>query len=260
MSGAQILLAQANGAAPSAEVANPSLVQLAEALRGQLDLLCRPQEAIQPLTDLNLLWSVVFVFIGGLCVLNGYRWHKTLIVALAALGGVTAGLALGPSLGAHSAVTAGAAAALIGILSLPLMRYTAALLAGLAGAFAGANVWTAITMDSSQHLFGAVIGLIILGMLAFVAFRMVIIAFTSILGSVLLTTGVLAALLKVTDMRGGLVDSLNQSPRLLPIIVGVVAAIGFVVQQSGGFKGLNEAANKADPSKAKAKTASAQSG
>lgn len=247
----QFLLAQASTQADATEVANPSLVQLAQALKGRIDLLCHPDSAIQPLTELHLVWAVVFVFIGALCVLNGYRWHKTVIVVLAALGGVTLGLSLGPKLGAHGAITAGAAAALIAIVSLPLMRYTAALLAGLAGGFAGANIWTAVTADSSQHFFGAVIGLIVLGMLAFVAFRIVIIAFTSILGSVLLTTGVLSALLKVPEMHPGLVSSLSESPRILPILVGVVATIGFVVQQAGGFKGLNEAANKADRSKAK---------
>ena len=254
MIGAQILLAQESD--PAVDFANPSIVKLAESLRGQLDLLSQPQEVIEPLTELNMLWSVVFIFIGGLCVLNGYRWHKTLVVMLAAMGGVTAGLALGPEVGAHGALTGAAGGALVAVLALPLMRYTVALLAGLAGAFVGANLWTSVTQDSSQHMFGSVVGLIVLGMLAFVAFRMVIIAFTSILGAVLLTTGVLSALLKVDTMHEGLVESLNESPRILPIITGVVAVIGFTMQQSGGFKGMNEAANK--PSAGGAKPAQAQ--
>lgn len=259
MIGAQFLLAQDSSASSGAvDFANPTIVQLAESLRGNIDLLSQPDRVVEPLTQLNLIWSAVFVFIGSMCVLNGYRWHKTLIVALAAIGGVTAGLAVGPQVEAHGALTGAAGGALIAVLALPLMRYTAALLAGLAGAFAGANIWTTVTGDTSQHLFGSVIGLIVLGMLAFVAFRMVIISFTSILGAVLLTSGVLSALLKIDGMRDGLIESLNESPRILPIITGVVAVIGFVLQQSGGFKGLNEAANKADPAKAKA--AAAQGG
>jgi len=245
---AQYLLAQADG-----DVANPTLLELARTMRGQLDILCHPDTFAQPLTDLHLIWAAVFVFLGGLCVLNGYRWNKTLVVLLAALGGIVAGLAIGPRLGTHAAVTGGAAGALIAVLALPLMRYTASILAGLAGAFLGANAWTAVTQDPAQHLFGAVIGLIVFGMLAFLAFRVAIMAFTSILGAVLLTTGVLAALLKVDDMRSGLVEALNDSPRILPILVGVIAVIGFVLQQTGGFKGLTDAADKADPTKAKPK-------
>jgi len=246
LSPAQVLLAQAGDT-----VANPTLLELARSMRGRLDILCHPDSFAGPLADLHLIWAAVFVFLGGLCVLNGYAWHKTLVVLLAALGGVVAGLALGPTLGTHAAVTGGAAAALIAVLALPMMRYTAALLAGLAGAFLGANAWTAVTQDPSQHLFGAVVGLIVLGMLAFLAFRVAIMAFTSILGSVLLTAGVLAALLKADDLRGGLTEALTDSPRIVPIIVGVIAAIGFVLQQTGGFKGLSEAADKADPTKAK---------
>ncbi len=252
MFGAQILLAQDSGAGSNAvDFANPTIVKLAESLRGNIDLLSQPHEVVEPLQQLNLIWSAVFIFIGGMCVLNGYRWHKGLILALAAIGGITAGLAAGPEVGAHGALTGVAGGLLIAVLALPLMRYTAALMAGLAGAFVGANIWTTVTGDSSQHMFGSIIGLIVLGMLAFVAFRLVIILFTSILGAVLLTTGVLSALLKVDGMNEGLVEALNEGPRILPIVTGVVAMVGFVLQQSGGFKGLNEAANKADPSKAK---------
>ncbi len=246
---AHIILAQA-GSAPE-EIANPSLLELARSMRGRLDLLCHSESFAGPLTDLHLIWAAVFVFLGALCVLNGYRWHKTLVVLLASLGGVTAGMALGPQLGTHSAVTGGAAAALIAVIALPMMRYTAALLAGLAGAFLGANAWTSITQDPTQHIFGAVIGLIVLGMLAFLAFKVAIMSFTSVLGAVLLTAGVLSALLKIEDMRAGLLDSLRESQRILPIIVGVVAVIGFALQQAGGFKGLSDAADSADPTKKK---------
>jgi len=249
---AQLLLAQSGA---SADVSNPSLLQIADALKGHLDLLCQPQAFIQPLVSLHLVWAVVFVFIGGLSVFNGNRWHKTLVMLLAALGGVTAGMALGPQINANTAIAGGAAGALLAIVAFPLMRYSVALLAGLAGAFAGANLWTAITLDSTQHIYGAIIGLIVFGMFAFLAYRVAIIAFTSIFGAVLLTTGVLSAMLKVGAMQSSLADSLDQSPRVLPIIVGVVALIGFVIQQSGGIKGMNDAADRADPSKSrKAKT------
>lgn len=258
MINAQLVLAQTGAAA---DVSNPSLVQIAEAFKGHLDLLCQPQAFMEPLISLHMIWAVVFVFIGGLSVFNGNRWHKTLVILLAAMGGAMLGMALGPQINANSAIAGAAGAALLAIVSFPLMRYSVAVLAGLAGSFAGANVWTSITADSSQHVFGAIIGLIVFGMFAFLAYRVAIIAFTSIFGAVLLTTGVLSAMLKITAMQTSLGDSLAQSPRVLPIIVGVVALIGFVIQQSGGFKGMNAAADRADPSKSgKAKPAAEPQG
>lgn len=257
---AQILLAQTGAGATGVKAANPSLLELARVLKGQLDILCHPDALVGPLTDLHLIWAAVFVFLGGLSVLNGYRWHKTLVVLLAALGGVTAGMAVGPMIGIHPAISGAATAALIAVVALPMMRYTAAALSGLAGAFLGANAWTAITLDPSQHLFGAVIGLIAFGMLAFLAFRVSIITFTSVLGAVLLTVGVLSALLKINDMRPGLAAALTGSPRILPIITGVVAVIGFSLQHVGGFKGLSDAADNADPTKKKTHQAVPQSG
>lgn len=258
MNHAQFLFAQARSTQGPGDVANPSLVQLAESLKGRLDLLCHPDGLVAPLASLHLIWAVVFIFIGALCLINGVRWHKTLVVLLASLGGVTLGMALGPRIGAHAAITGAAAATLIAIISLPMMRYTIALLSGLAGAFAGANIWTSITLDSSQHLFGAVIGLIVLGMLTFLMFRTSIITFTAILGALLLSIGVLSAMLKISAMHDGLRDALAESPRILPILVGVIAVAGMVIQQAGGIRGLNEAADKADPAKSMKKTSGKQ--
>jgi hypothetical protein len=256
MLNAQLLLAQTTTTASN--VSNPSLLELARTMKGHLDLMCQPDTLVGPLTNLNLIWSVVFVFVGGLCVFNGLRWHKTVVVVLAALGGVTAGMALGPSIGANNAIIGGAMALLLAILALPMMRYTVALLAGLSGAFAGANLWTTITTDSSQHMFGAVIGFIALGMLAFVSFRITLVAFTSIFGAVLLVLGVLSAMLKIDGMHGGLVEALQSGSRILPLITFVIAAIGLVIQHAGGFSGLNQAADRANPDKAKTQTGAAQ--
>jgi len=247
------LLAQQAQNAPSQDPTGGPITALVQAMQGRLDLLTQPDQLIPALSQLHLLWASVFIFLGAVAVLNGYRWHKTVILVLASLAGVVVGLMLGPRIGVTGVVAATALAILFSVLSLPMMRYTVAVFAGLIGAFVGANCWTAFGGPDAQHHFGAVIGLIALGLLAFVTFRVVIIAFTAIGGSALLTMGVLAALLKLPGWQQGLAGALERNPLIVPLIAAVTAADGFVLQHTGGFKGLNEAADRADPAKTKAK-------
>lgn len=229
---------------------------LSDQLRQNLDLLARPDALATVLGQINMVWSVIFIVVGGLCVLHGYRWHKILMVVLAAIAGVWAGTVLGDRIGSE-AIAATCLAVLFAVLAWPLMRYAVALFGGLAGAFAGANLWSALGQDPSQHWVGGMVGLIVVGMLAFMTFRTVVVALTTVGGATLLGCGAGAALLHVESWRGGILDALGQNPLIFPILVASAAALGAVFQLGGGVRGLNERANKADPKKAKAAQAKA---
>ncbi len=225
-----------------------------DVIQGRIDLLNHPEQIEQLVTNIHFVWAAIFGVVGLMCVLQGYRWHKWLIILLAALGGVWAGVAVGDRVGSPQ-IAAACCAGLFAILSWPLLRYSVAIFGGLAGAFAGANVWTAIGQDPSQHHIGAMIGLVIAGMLAFMAFRTVVIMLTVVGGATLLTFGALAGLMQVDSWQRPILDFFAQSPLVLPVIVGSVALIGGVYQFSGGTKGMCALANRADTSKAKAKPA-----
>jgi hypothetical protein len=216
------------------------------------DLLTRPSDLLPALDNLGIVWSAIFVLLGVMCVLNGYRWHKSVILVLALMCGAAIGHVAGTTLGITTAVTAIAGACLFGVVAWPIMRYTVALFAGLAGAFCGANMWSAIGQEPSQHYIGAMIGLLLLGMLAFITFKIVIIAFTAIGGASLAVFGSLGLLLQLDAWRGGLESELVDNPLVIPVIVGSAAIFGMVYQQGGGVKGLKEAADTAS-SEAKAK-------
>lgn len=250
-----MMLAQAGGAAPAPESRTP-FQALSGELQQHLDLLARPDALGDVLQQINMVWSVIFIIVGGLCILHGYRWHKVLMVVLAAIAGVWAGTVLGDRVGSEE-IAAVCLSVLFAVLAWPLMRYAVALFGGLAGAFAGANCWTAIGQDPTQHWVGAMVGLIIVGMLAFMAFRMVVVVLTTVGGASLLGCGAGAALLHVESWRDAILRSLDQNPLIFPIMVACAAALGAVFQFGGGIKGLNEHANKADPKKAKAAQAKA---
>jgi hypothetical protein len=224
--------------------ANP-LRSIREALDGRIDLLNHPEQLLTALHEIHLVWAVIFMVTGALCVFNGLRWHKTVIIALACLLGVWAGDMLGDRIDGAHAVSATSMALLFGILALPGLRFAVALFGGLAGAFIGANLWTALGYNPEHHAFGAILGLLILGMLAFSVFRVVIILFTSVGGAALLVFGGVAAMLENEAWAASVERSLTENHLILPMVVAVTALVGVVVQQGGGVKGLMASADKA---------------
>ena len=229
---------------------------LSATLQRNLDVLARPESLSPLLEQINIVWSLIFIIVGGLCVLHGYRWHKWMMVVLAGMAGVWVGTVLGDRVG-NEAIAAACLAVLFAVLAWPLMRYAVALFGGLAGAFAGANAWTIMGQDPTQHWVGGAIGLIIVGMMAFMTFRFVVIALTTIGGASLLGFGGAAALLQVDGWRGAILRTLEQNPLIFPVLVASAALLGVVWQLGGGIKGMNECANNADARRAKAAQAKA---
>ncbi len=250
--------ASESGAAPAAESSTDSLAralsgagvnpfkQMQDRLNGKWDFLVDPSSLNDVLSRVHIVWSCIFIVVGALCVLNGYRWHKGVILLLAAIMGIYAGTMLGDRIGGTNVVAA-CMGVLFAVSAWPMLRFAVALFGGLAGAFAGANIWTALNFPTAQHQYGAVIGLVVVGMLAFMAFRAVVILLTSIGGSTMLVLGFMAALMQVESWRGGMSDAMTGNKLIVPIITASVAIVGAIYQFGGGVSGLNAMASKADP-------------
>lgn len=212
---------------------------------GHWDILTNPKILWDVVSQAHIVWAGIFMIIGGLCVLNGFKWHKMVIILLAAMLGLYTGAVMGAKMGSSN-VVAICCAVLFAVLAWPMLRYAVALFAGLAGAFAGANVWTSIGLIPEHHQYGAVIGLVAMGMLAFMAFRPVVIVLTTIGGASMLILGALAALANIAACRSGLQSSISDNHLLVPILTASTAVVGAVYQFSGGVSGMNAMANKAN--------------
>lgn len=243
-------LAQDSG---SGEPGN-GIALLSDSVKTHLDLLTQPEMLAQSAEQLHLVWASIFIVVGAACIVNGYRWHKYIVVVLAGMAGFWAGQLVAPQIG-NPMVASSCLAVLCAVLAWPLLRYSVALFGALAGAFAGANLWSALEMGADQHKLGAAIGMVVMGMLAFMAFRTVVIVMTTVGGASLLAVGGLAAIMEVETWRASITDGLTAHPRAMPAIVGSLAVIGSVVQFSGGVKGMASMADRADTSKAKEKKA-----
>lgn len=211
--------------------ADASPLQVANETVSRLDILNHPQELLTALSNLHVVWASIFVIVGALCILNGYRWHKKVVIVCAFLGGLGLGHLLSKQMG-NSRIVMGTLGLLCAIVAAPLLRFAVAIFGALTGAFIGANVWTAFSESPDAHLAGAAMGSIALGLASFIMFRLVVVMFTSIGGAAMAVFGGITLLLHVPAWSASVQTSLTANQLLLPLIVTVAAVTGFVFQHS----------------------------
>ena len=207
---------------------------MAQLFAGQL-----PTQAqfIQSLDEMGTLQGLLLLAAGLVYMLYGWKVFKTLVIVNAGLVGLIVGHYLG-SLGSGSMRWFGAiaGAVLLAALAWPLMKYAVSVMGAIAGGVLGYGAWSAIAVSlGRQDLIpyawaGAVMGLIALGLMAFVILQMTVIIFTSLQGAIMAVGGLLSMLMKHETIRQRLVDSFADNPALLPLLYAVPALIGWALQ------------------------------
>jgi hypothetical protein len=196
-----------------------------------LDILYRPADLLGQLQALPLIASIVLVAVGAACVYNGYRWHKWIVVVLALMLGFGLGHMLSQEVG-KSTVIAIALGVLFAAIATPMLRFTVAFFAGIAGAAIGATLWTFLNREQPGLAWaGAGMGFIALALMSFLFFRVVVILFTSVSGGAMLIMGGIAALLHTGSTQGAVTEQLLMHPAIMPLLILMAAVIGVVVQQ-----------------------------
>ena len=231
------------------------------------DTLAKPDQLIPELAQLGTIWALVFVILGLICLLNGYKFHKVLTIAIVVLLGSMLGYWMGLEIQGPPFVVAGCVGTLMAVIALPLMKYAVAALGGLSGAFVGSNLWAGLgrvlengavehraavvaAKESGQAVpeagpliqaaeyipadafwVGALIGLVICGIAAFLLSKITIHLFTSVSGSTIAVFGVIALLLSIDTFSETVQQELSRSALVLPLLVIVPAAIGFLLQE-----------------------------
>ena len=78
--------------------------------------------------------------------------------------------------------------------------------------------------------------LLALGLLAFVIFKLVVVVFTSVQGSLMVVSGICAILMKIEPLRSKLQTSMSSNIHLLALLIVVPAVIGFALQYTAVVK------------------------
>ncbi len=213
------------------------------------DALAQPGQLIPHLQELSAMWAIVFLIAGSLCMLNGYKYYRFVTIGLALMLGAFTGYVLGEKISAPY-VVAGCLGLLLAVAAWPMMKFAVAGLGGLAGAFVGANLWGGImeTINSSSqsnlptdtYWVGALLGLIMFGIAAFVLFKLSVIIFTSVGGATFAVLGALALLLSYEPWQTPIAEQLAANSLVVPMLVFVPALIGLILQETNWAGGKVE--------------------
>jgi len=199
----------------------------------RFDILAEPQLLIQTIDSLSLTVAATLTVTGGVCLTRGFRWHKGIVLLLALLGGIGLGHAMSLSMG-RSMVIALAVGLLCAVIAAPMLKWTIAVLAGIVGAFVGANLWGLLSPEHAAEAWaGAGMGFIALALGSFLLARLVVTFFMTVSGAVLFVGGGLALLLRIDAIREPVIEHLHDVPRMIPLLIAVAAIIGFVLQRPG---------------------------
>ncbi len=220
-------------------------------LFGSLDMLAQPDALVRNLQMLSIVWAVVFLAVGMMCMFSGARYYRGVTIATAFLVGLFLGYWLGDKIGSPF-VVAGSLALVMAVAVCPVMKYAVAFFGALTGAFVGANLWSGfahalatagvLEIQADNYWVGALIGLIVCGMLAFVLFDFSVAMYTSVSGATITTLGVLCLLLSFEPWRPTLHEGLTGSQLVIPLLVFVPALIGLILQN--GWKGSEAGAGE----------------
>ena len=224
-----LLLAQTANTSPAPNGSGP--MAIANESIHRLDLLNHPEELLNALANLHVVWASVFVVLGVLCVLNGYKWHKGVVIICALLAGLGLGNLLSKQMG-DSWIVVAVLGLLCAIVAAPMLRFAVAIFGGLTGAFIGANLWTAFTTSPDSHLAGAAMGFIAMGLATFLIFRTVVVTFTSIGGAAMTVLGSITLMMHVPAWKESVHSNLAANHLLIPLLVTAAAIMGIVLQQA----------------------------
>ena len=169
---------------------------------------------------------------GGLIfMLYGFRLFRVLITINFGAAGGYLGFLLGERFGS-ALVGAGIGAVVFALVAWPMMRYAVALAGGAIGAYVGALAWEQLTLPADLLWLGGLVGLITLGLLAFITLKPSVMAATAIQGSAMVVTGTLVLLSNQGDLDVKFHEAMNPSekPLLFLMLMLLPAAIGVVYQ------------------------------
>lgn len=182
------------------------------------------------ITDIQTLEALTFISFGAVCLMYGWRVFKVLVAISFALLGLGMGLVVGGKvMGEGNQIWAGLIGlVLLACVSLPLMRYAVSILGAVSGGIITSGIWYGCGFNEEYIWAGALIGIIAGGMISFIVFKIAVMLFSSLGGSVLVVVGMLALLYNYEPEQVEYIVFKNKW--FLPIAMMVPAAAGLFIQ------------------------------
>lgn len=206
------------------------------------------EEAVVPIetiwtyiTSLNPLEAITFISFGVVCLFYGWRVFKILVIISFAILGMGLGIVLaGKVSGDNNQILGGVAGfVVLAVISVPLMRWAVSLLGAAAGGILTSGIWYACQLNEEYILAGALIGIIAGGMISFIIFKVAVMLFSSLGGSGLMVTGILALLYLYPETTEQVKELVFNESWFLPAALLVPTVVGIIVQNKF-YKGSSD--------------------
>ena len=183
------------------------------------------------ISSLDIVEALTFVSFGTVCLFYGWRVFKILVTICFALLGLILGGWINTQIQGQGIWLAMICAVFFAVLSVPFMRWGVTILGAISGAILIAGVWLAAGLQENSMWIGAVFGLVVGGLVSFHIFKIAVILFTGLGGSVLLAMGALAILYNEQVMKSkDLENFVLQHAWFLPVFLLAPLAFGVYLQ------------------------------
>jgi hypothetical protein len=197
------------------------------------------EEAIVPMdlfweqiTSLSVLEALTFISFGVVCLVYGWRVFKMLVVISFGLLGLLLGITVSDKISGEDSHLLGGLIGLVlmAVLSVPLMRWAVSILGAVAGGIVTSGIWYACGLTEKYIWAGALIGIVAGGMISFIIFKVAVVLFSSLGGSGLMVTGILALLYLYPQTTEKVEELIFTHKWFLPATLIVPTLVGVIVQ------------------------------
>jgi hypothetical protein len=192
-----------------------------------------PMEQVwKHISSLDVVEALTFISFGAVCLFYGWRVFKILVTICFALLGLCLGTWANTQLIHGSGIWLSMIAAVFfAVLSVPFMRWGVTILGAISGAILVSGVWLAAALPEHLIWMGAIFGLVAGGMVSFHIFKIAVILFTGLGGSVLLAMGALAILYNEHVVENKQLENFVLShPWFLPVFLLTPLGLGVYLQ------------------------------
>lgn len=200
---------------------------------------------LEQLRWLHPVAAIFMVLLSAVFLVFGWKHFKYLLLLDALIGGAALGGAIGHRTGlAHMDIYLGIALALVfAAIAWPLMKLAVSILGGLAGLAFGSLFWyygakAGGYYNLTEYFWvGGLMGMVVVGMLAFIAFQTTVIIGLGLQGALMLVSGLFALIFRVDGLGRPLSDQIGTNAFLLPLAILIPGAIGIIYQESQYLQG-----------------------
>jgi len=186
----------------------------------------------QHITSLQAFEALILIAFGSICLFYGWRIFKILVIICFSFLGLAIGWfftqkfinGLDPLWGAVVGMV------VLGVCAVSLIKWAVCALGAIAGGVVTGGIWHAAGLSDQYIWAGALIGIVAGGMISFIIFKISIMLFTSLGGSILIMTGVLTLLYLWPQTQQNLEQWFFFKQWFLPVIIIIPAFAGLYIQ------------------------------